>query len=39
MVIAATGAVDGAREHLRRTSKGSRIVLVPDEVFSYSKEA
>lgn len=39
MVIATTGAVDGAREHLRHVSKGSRIVLVPDEVFSYSKEA
>lgn len=39
MVIAATGAVDGAREHLRHVSRGSRIVLVPDEVFSYSKEA
>lgn len=38
MVIATTGAVDGTREHLRRISKGSRIVLVPDEVFSYSKE-
>lgn len=39
MVIATTGAVDGAREHLRHISKGSRIILVPDEVFSYSKEA
>lgn len=39
MVIAATGAVDGVRKHLRHVSKGSRIVLVPDEVFSYSKEA
>lgn len=39
MVLAATGIVDGVREHLRKLSRGSRIVLVPDEVFSYSKEA
>ena len=39
MVLAATGVVDGAREHLRKLSRGSRVVLVPDEVFSYSKEA
>lgn len=39
MVLAATGVVDGVREHLRKLSRGSRIVLVPDEIFSYSKEA
>lgn len=39
MVLAATGVVDGVREHLRKLSRGSRIFLVPDEVFSYSKES
>lgn len=39
MVLATTGVVDGVREHLRKLSRGSRVVLVPDEVFSYSKEA
>lgn len=39
MVLAATGVLDNVREHLRKLSRGSRVVLVPDEVFSYSKEA
>lgn len=38
LVLAATGVVDGTREHLRHACRGSRIVLVPDEIFPYTKE-
>ena len=38
LVIAATSIMDGVREHLRRSCKGSRIVVLPDDVFSYSEE-
>lgn len=37
LVIAATGVADGARERLRRARRGSRVVHVPDGIFSYSK--
>lgn len=36
LVLAATGVADGARERLRRASRGSRIVHVPDGIFTYS---
>ena len=39
MVLAATGLIDGVREHLRKLSRGYHIFLVPDGVFSCSKEA
>ena len=38
LVLAATGVLDGTREHLRRARRGSRVVHVPDGIFSYSKE-
>lgn len=38
LVIAATGIVDGVREHLRIRGKGSRVVHIPDDMFRYSKE-
>ena len=37
MVLAATSVMDGVREHLRRVSKGSRVVSIPDDVFRFSK--
>lgn len=37
MALAATQALDGVREHLRRARRGSRLVIVPDELFPYTK--
>lgn len=37
IVIAGTMVMDGAREHLRKISKGSRVVAIPDDVFRYTK--
>lgn len=37
IVLAATAVMDGAREHLRKTVKGSRIVALPDDLFHYSE--
>lgn len=37
IVIAGTMVMDGAREHLRKACKGSRVVAVPDDVFRYTK--
>lgn len=39
LVLAATSVMDGVRQHLRKVCKGSRVVAVPDDVFSYQKEA
>ena len=38
LTLAATGVIDGAREHLRRACKGSRLLHIPDDIFSYSME-
>lgn len=37
VVIAGTMVMDGAREHLRKACKGSRVVAIPDDVFRYTK--
>lgn len=37
IVIAGTMVMDGAREHLRKISKGSRVIAIPDDVFRYTK--
>lgn len=37
VVLAATSVMDGVREHLRRSCKGSRVVAVPDDLFRYSE--
>ena len=37
IVLAATTAMDGVRQHLRRAVKGSRVVALPDDVFRYSE--
>lgn len=37
IVLAATTVMDGVRQHLRRTVKGSRVVALPDDVFRYSE--
>lgn len=37
LMLAATGVLDGTREHLRRACKGSRVVHVPDGIFPYTK--
>jgi len=39
LVIAATSVMDGVREHLRRACKGSKIVVIPDDIFHYFKGA
>ena len=39
VMIAALGVMDGVREHLRHCCKGSRIVLIPDDIFKYSEGA
>lgn len=36
LVLAATAVMDGARQHLRKSRRGSRIVAVPDDLFRYS---
>lgn len=38
LVIAALSIPDGVREYLRKQSKGSRIVAIPDDLFSYHNE-
>lgn len=35
VVIAALSIMDGVREHLRKSCKGSRIVILPDDMFHY----
>lgn len=37
IVLAATVVLDGVREHLRRTCKGSRVVAIPDDIFPYAQ--
>lgn len=37
IVIAGIMVMDGAREHLRKISKGSRVIAIPDDVFRYTK--
>lgn len=37
VVLAATSVMDGAREHLRRSCKGSRVIAIPDDLFRYSE--
>ena len=37
VVIAAMSVMDGVREYLRRERKGSRIIVLPDDIFQYSK--
>lgn len=37
IVLAATTVMDGVRQHLRRSVKGSRVVALPDDVFQYSE--
>lgn len=37
IVLAATSVMDGARQHLRRACKGSRVVAIPDDIFRYSE--
>ena len=37
IVLAATVVLDGVREHLRRACKGSRVVAIPDDIFSYAQ--
>ena len=35
LVIAALSIMDGVREHLRKTRKGSRIYVIPDDIFNF----
>lgn len=37
IVLAVTSVTDGIREHLRRSCKGSRVVVIPDDIFRFSK--
>ncbi|AXE39139.1 site-specific DNA-methyltransferase [Acidipropionibacterium virtanenii] len=38
IVLAATSVMDGVREHLRRSCRGSRVVALPDDVFHYTED-
>ncbi len=35
LIIAALSVPDGVREYLRKQSRGSRIIAIPDDIFSY----
>lgn len=35
LVIAALSVMDGVRQHLRQSCKGSRIVIIPDDIFNF----
>lgn len=37
IVLAATSVMDGVRQYLRRSCKGSRIVVIPDDMFHLMK--
>lgn len=37
IVLAATSVMDGVREYLRTTVRGSRVVALPDDIFRYSE--
>lgn len=37
IVLAATSIMDGIRQYLRRNCKGSRIVVIPDDIFHFTK--
>lgn len=37
IVLAATTVMDGVRQHLRKSVKGSRVVALPDDMFRYSE--
>ncbi|WP_371152178.1 site-specific DNA-methyltransferase [Buchananella felis] len=37
IVLAATAVMDGVRQHLRKTVKGSRVVALPDDLFRFSE--
>jgi adenine-specific DNA-methyltransferase len=37
IVVAAMGVMDGVRQHLRQVCKGSRIVVIPDDIFKYNE--
>lgn len=37
IVLAATSVMDGVRQHLRRSCKGSRIAVIPDDIFHFTK--
>lgn len=37
IVLAAISVMDGVRQHLRRSCKGSRIVVIPDDIFHFTK--
>ncbi len=37
IVIAAISVMDGVRQHLRKACRGSKIVVIPDDIFRYSE--
>lgn len=37
ITLAATSVMDGVREHLRKSCKGSKVVVIPDDIFHYTK--
>lgn len=37
LVIAALSVLDGVRQHLRQACKGSRVVVIPDDIFKYTE--
>ena len=37
IVIAAMSVMDGVRQYLRQVRKGSKIIVIPDDIFQHSK--
>jgi adenine-specific DNA-methyltransferase len=37
IVIATMSVMDGVRQHLRQTCKGSRVIVIPDDIFKYTE--
>lgn len=37
IVIATMSVMDGVRQHLRQACKGSKIIVIPDDIFRYSR--
>ncbi len=39
IVIAAVSVLDGVRQYLRKVCKGSRVVVIPDDIFNYAERS
>ena len=39
IVIAAVSVLDGVRQYLHKVCKGSRVVVIPDDIFNYAERS